>query len=155
MTSAVELDLRDPGSPPFAGHVDALLTAVAEHDAVALDELCDDTLGIVDAGPDLQPVVVRDPAAHREWFAQLFGQLDAMGARTWSEVTDLRSEQLGERAAHSAVEFTQFLELEGHVAEVDAVATVVWKRLDDGRWVEARWHVSTLDARFPDGFPGA
>lgn len=151
----LELDLTDPGDPPFADHVAALLAAVAHHDLGALRTLCDDTLGIVDAGPDLAPVVVRDQQGHAAWFEQLFEQLSAMGARTWSEVTDLRSEFLGEGAAHSAVEFTQYLELQESTAEFDCVATVVWKRTDEGRWVEARWHVSTLDARIPEGFPAA
>ena len=149
----LDLDLTEPGDPPFGAHVDALLAAVAHHDLAALQALCDDTLGIVDAGPDLAPVVVHDQQAHTAWFEQLFETLSTMGARTWSEVTDLRSEFLGATAAHSAVEFTQFLELQERTAEFDCVATVVWKRTDDGRWVEARWHVSTLDARVPEGFP--
>ena len=150
-----DLDLTDPGDPSFAAHVAALLRAVAHHDAAALQVLCDDSLGIVDAGPDLTPVVVEDQAAHAAWFDDLFATLSAMGARTWSTVTDLRSEFLGATAAHSAVEFTQHLELQERTAEFDCVATVVWKRTDDARWVEARWHVSTLEARVPAGFPAA
>ena len=153
-TTVAGVDLTDPGEPPFRGHVLALLGAVADHDLPAMQALCDDTLGIVDAGPDLQPVVVDDPAGHRAWFEGLFGQLDAMGARTWSDLTDLRSERLGADAAHSVVRFTQHLEVGGATAEVDALATVVWKRTADGRWVEARWHTSVLDARLPEGFPG-
>lgn len=148
----LDLGLTDPGEQPFAAHVDALLGAVAHHDLAVLQALCDDTLGIVDAGPDLTPVVVRDQAAHTAWFEDLFATLSAMGARTWSEVTDLRSEFLGDDAAHSAVEFTQFLHVQERTAEFDCVATVVWKRTADGRWVEARWHVSTLGARVPEGF---
>lgn len=151
----VAVDVRDPGEPPFAAHVEALLTAVAHHDLDALQVLCDDTLGIIDLGPDLSPVVVRDPDAHTAWFQELFEQLQQMGARTWSTVTDLRSEFLADAAAHSAVEFTQHLQLAQLevTAEFDCVATVVWKRTPDGRWVEARWHVSVLHARVPEGFP--
>lgn len=151
---ATDLDLTDPGDPPFRGHVDALLTAVAEHDSEALATLCDDTLGIVDAGPDLTPRAIRDPEEHAAWFRELFATLSAMGATTGSEVTELRTEFLGEDAAHSDLRFTQHVTVGGERAEVDAVATVVWKRLDDGRWVEARWHVGVLESRMPEGLAG-
>gem|GEM_PF-1263035 len=153
-TTVAGVDPTDPGVPPFRAHVLALLDAVRDHDLATLQALCDDTLGIVDAGPDLQPVVVDDPAGHTAWFEGLFAQLDAIGARTWSELTDLRSERLADRAAHSVVRFTQYLVVGEATAEVDALATVVWKRTDDGRWVEARWHASVLEARLPEGFPG-
>lgn len=151
---ASEIDLADPGDPPFRGHVEALLAAVAGHDGDALAMLCDDTLGIVDAGPDLTPRAVRDPEEHAAWFRELFATLSALGATTGSEITELRSEFLGDAAAHSDLRFTQHVTVDGNRAEVDAVATVVWKRLDDGRWVEARWHVSVLESRFPPGFVG-
>jgi hypothetical protein len=153
-TLTADLDLTDPGTPPFTGHTQALLDAVAGHDLATLQQLCDDTLGIIDAGPDLTPRIIPDPAAHTVWFTELFAQLDAMGARTWSVMTDLRSEFLGDSAAHSAVEFTQHLAIGEVAAEIDAVATVVWKRTDAGQWVEARWHVSIVEARLPEGFPG-
>ena len=143
------LDLSAPGEPPFRGHVEALLRAVAEHDADALRTLCDDTLGIVDAGPDLTPRAIRNQEEHAAWFRELFATLDAMGATTGSEISELRTEFLGDDAAHSDLRFTQFVVVGDERAEVDAVATVVWKRLEDGRWVEARWHVSVLEARMP------
>ena len=148
------LDLTVPGEPPFRGHVEALLRAVAEHDGEALATLCDDSLGIVDAGPDLTPRAIRDQQEHAAWFGELFATLDAMGAQTGSDVTELRTEFLGEDAAHSDLRFTQHVTVGDQRAEVDAVATVVWKRMDDGRWVEARWHVSVLDARMPPGMAG-
>lgn len=45
---------------PFFEETVTLLRSVRDHDFDTLAALCDDAFGIVDAGPDQQPVAIRD-----------------------------------------------------------------------------------------------
>lgn len=46
------------------------------------------------------------------------------------------------------LEFRQYLEIGGHTATFDCVATLIWKRTANG-WREARWHCSVLSQNVP------
>lgn len=146
-----DLDLSDPGEPRFLGHCWALVNAVRDHDLQGLTTLCDDTFGIVDLGPDGTAVAVEDPAGHREWFSTLFARLEEMDAATWTELTRLRSQLLGQDAALVDLRMTQSLRIGEQTGRFHCAGTVVFKRVE-GRWVEARWHLSLLGTELPDGF---
>ena len=132
---------------PFFEETVTLLRSVRDHDFDTLAALCDDDFGIVDAGPDQQPVAIRDRAGWEGWFRGLFAQLDAMGAETDSRITGLES-SVGTDMGFSVLYFDQLL----HVAGI--TATIVWKLTNDG-WKEARWHVSILSADVPAALAAA
>lgn len=120
---------------PFFTLTTALLRAVRQHDFETLSMLCDDDAGIVDVDPSGSSVMIRDRAEWENWFRQLFGALDALGAETDSLVLDYRAFVDG-GLGWSMLEFRQFLEVGDLVATFDGVATIIWKRTPDG-WREA------------------
>ena len=149
--------LDEPSSPfsdtPFFDETVTLLRSVRDHDFDTLAALCDDDFGIVDAGPDQQPVAIRDREGWEAWFHGLFGQLDAMGAATDSRITGLES-SVGADMGFSVLYFDQLLYIAGLTASFECTATIVWKLTPDG-WKEARWHVSILSADIPDELAAA
>jgi hypothetical protein len=112
-----------------------------------LAKRCDDDFGIVDIAPDGGNVAIRTRVEWEGWFHSLFGQLDAMGAATDSEVLAFDSSESPEMG-FSVLEFRQTLSIGDLEAKFDCITTIVWKRVD-GRWVEARWHGSVLSSEVP------
>ena len=133
---------------PFFTLSTSLLRAVREHDFETLSVLCDDDAGIVDVDPTGTSVMIRDRSEWENWFHQLFGALDGLGAETDSLVLDYRAFVDG-GLGWSVLEFRQFLEIGDLVATFDCVSTIIWKRTPDG-WREARWHCSVLSQVVPD-----
>ena len=133
---------------PFLDEVLELFRCVRDHDHDTLSRLCDDDFGIVDVDVDGSSRVVRDRAGWEEWFTSLFARLSAMQARTDTVVDALDGLVAGD-LGYAVCEFTQLLEVAGHVARFRCVTTVVFKRVD-GRWVESRWHGSTISADVPE-----
>ena len=148
-TTASPLDRAYPEfeDKPFFDLTVALLRAVRDHDQAILAEICDDDYGIVDIAPDGGSVAVRNQEEHAAWFAGLFGQLEALGAHTDSEVLGYEAVQ-GDDLGYSVLDFRQTLEMGGMVATFECITTIVWKRVDD-RWLEARWHGSVLSRDVP------
>ena len=129
---------------PFFAQTVELLRCVRDHDLESLSALCDDDFGIVDAGPDGQPVAVRTREEWTQWFVNLFATLDAMEAATDSEITDYQVLETADMAM-SVVDFVQYLDHDGARLGFTCQATIVWKRTESG-WKEARWHVSILSS---------
>lgn len=145
------ISLEDPSSPfadqPFYGETVALLRCVKDHDFDSLAGLCDDDFGIVDIDVDGSAHPIRDRAEWEEWFRNLFATLKAMGAATDSTILDYRAlseETLG----FGVLEFRQTLTVGDLVATFECVATLVWKRTEQG-WREARWHASIISSDVP------
>lgn len=138
---------------PFFDLTVALLRAVRDHDQAALARICDDDYGIVDIAPDGGSVAVRNQEEHAAWFANLFAQLDALGAHTDSEVLGYEAVQ-GDDLGYSVLDFRQTLEMGDLVATFDCITTIVWKRVGD-RWLEARWHGSVLSRDVPEAMLAA
>jgi ketosteroid isomerase-like protein len=127
---------------PLFDETRALFRCVRDHDFETLAELCDDDFGIVDLDPEGQSVMIRTRAEWEDWFHTLFARLDAMDAHTDTEI--LAYDVLpGRDLAMSVVEFCQLLTVGGAAHRFYCVVTIVWKQVD-GRWKEARWHVSLL-----------
>lgn len=133
---------------PFFTLTTSLLRAVREHDFDTLATLCDDDAGIVDVDPSGASVMVRTREDWEGWFHGLFAALDGLGAETDSLVRDYRA-FVDAGLGWSVLEFDQFLEVGEHVATFHCVATLIWKRTEDG-WREARWHCSVLSQDIPD-----
>lgn len=147
MASPLDRPYPDFESEPFFSETVELLRSVRDHDFDTLAERCDDDFGIVDIAPDGGSVAIRSRAEWEGWFHSLFGQLDAMGAATDSEIlaySALESVDMG----FSVLEFRQYLSIGELVATFDCMTTIVWKRRRD-RWVEARWHGSVLASDVP------
>jgi hypothetical protein len=121
---------------------------VRDHDFDSLAALCDDDFGIVDLDQSGGNVMVRTREDWEAWFTRLFGELDAAGAATDSEILGYQAIE-GVELGFGVVEFRQFLTVAGHTATFDCVATIVWKLTPDG-WREARWHVSLLSSDIPE-----
>ncbi len=128
---------------PFFEHTCRLLTGVERHDFESLSQLCDDDFGIVDIAPDGSSAVIRNRAEWEQWFQDLFKKLDEMQAKTYSHIEDYRS-VVYDSMGYSAVEFCQFLEVGGQQHKFYCVATIIWKKIPDGTWKEARWHCSVV-----------
>ena len=133
---------------PFFGETLTLLRSVRDHDFETLADLCDDDFGIVDIAPDGTNVAVRSRAEWESWFHNLFAQLDAMQAATDSTILAYDAVE-SDRMGYSVLEFRQSLSIGDVVATFDCMTTIVWKREDDGRWREARWHGSVLSSDVP------
>ncbi|HYN28612.1 MAG TPA: nuclear transport factor 2 family protein [Dermatophilaceae bacterium] len=132
------------GSPqkPFYDLTVRLLGHVRDHDLPALAALCDDDFGIVEITTTGGSLVIRDRAGWEAWFGGLFAQLDAMQARTWSEVTGYEAVVSGDMG-YSVVDFHQMLVTEEESLRFTVIATIIWKRVDGG-WRESRYHSSLL-----------
>ena len=133
---------------PFLDEVLELFRCVRDHDHDTLSRLCDDDFGIVDVDTDGSARVIRDRAGWEDWFTGLFARLTAGGMRTDTVVDALDGLVSGD-LGYAVCEFTQLLEVAGHVARFRCITTIVFKRVD-GRWVESRWHASTLSAEVPE-----
>jgi len=132
---------------PFFESTLTLLRSVRDHDFETLSILCDDDFGIVDVDPAGNARPIRDRVEWERWFHELFATLDTMGADTDSEVLDYRSVCEGSMGM-SVLDFRQTLSIGELVATFDCVATIVWKRTDQG-WREARWHASVISSDVP------
>ena len=119
-----------------------LFRCVSEHDFDTLASMCDDDHGIIDLDPQGKNVVVHNRAEWEAWFHNLFAQLTAMNAKTWTDITEYK-EVVGSDMGYSVVMFTQYLEVMGHVLPFECTTTIIWKWQDNG-WVESRWHCSLL-----------
>ncbi|MGZ8804800.1 MAG: nuclear transport factor 2 family protein [Microbacterium sp.] len=125
---------------PLRAETQALLDAVNTLDLDALRAMVDDDYGIVDVDPEGRTVVIDTKA---EWDAYMdlnFAAMRAGGAVLSSRVLDYHGVEAG-RLGYSVVRFDQRVEIAGTVIENPCIATVVWKRTDEG-WKEARWHCS-------------
>jgi hypothetical protein len=147
MTSPLDKPYPAFENEPFFSETLELLRSVRDHDFDTLAKRCDDDFGIVDISPDGGNVAIRTRAEWEGWFHSLFGQLDAMGAATDSEVLAFDSSESPEMG-FSVLEFRQTLSIGDLEAKFDCITTIVWKRVD-GRWVEARWHGSVLSSEVP------
>jgi ketosteroid isomerase-like protein len=125
---------------PLFAETRALLDSVNALDLDALRSMVDDDYGIVDVDPEGRTVVL---GTKEEWEAYMlhhFGAMSAAGARLSSQVVDYHGDA-GDGLAYSVVRFVQRVELGDALIENPCIATIVWKRTDDG-WKEARWHCS-------------
>ncbi len=127
---------------PFFSLTTQLLDSVRDHDFRRLSALCDDDFGIVDIGTTGGSVIIRDRAGWEEWFIGLFAQLDALRARTWSEITGYEAVLSGDMG-YSVVDFDQILITEDEKLRFGVIATIIWKRVD-GTWRESRYHSSLV-----------
>ncbi|MDJ0497356.1 MAG: nuclear transport factor 2 family protein [Acidimicrobiia bacterium] len=143
----------DWAKDPFFAETVELLRSVRDHDFDSLAELCDDDFGIVDLDQSGGSVMIRTRAEWEAWFHRLFSELDAAAASTDSEILDYQAIATADMG-FSVVEFRQSLGMGELIANFDCVATIVWKRTEQG-WKEARWHVSLLSTDLPDGFQAA
>ena len=153
ITSPLDNPPEELADVPFLEETVTLLRSVRDHDFDTLAALCDDDFGIVDAGPDQQPIAIRDRAGWEGWFRGLFAQLDAMGAQTDSRITGLES-SVGADMGFSVLYFDQLLHIADMTATFECTATIVWKLTSEG-WKEARWHVSILSADVPEALAAA
>ncbi len=147
MPSPLDRPYPDFEDKPFFAETCELLRSVRDHDFDTLAERCDDDFGIVDIAPDGGNVAIRTRAEWENWFHSLFGQLDAMGAATDSEVLAYDAVESADMG-FSVLEFRQSLSIGELEALFDCMTTIVWKR-DQDRWVEARWHGSVLSSDVP------
>ncbi len=120
----------------------SLLGCVRDHDFTSLAQLCDDDFGIVEITTTGGSLVIRDRAGWEEWFTGLFAQLDAAKAHTWSEITGYEA-RVGQDMAYSVVDFDQMFVTEQESLRFTVIATIIWKREDDG-WKESRYHSSLI-----------
>ena len=127
---------------PFFDLTTQLLDCVRDHNDAVLSEMCDDDFGIVDITTTGGSMVIRDRAGWEEWFTGLFGQLDALRARTWSDITGYEAIASGDMG-YSVVDFDQTLITEDEQLRFHVLATIIWKRVDGG-WKESRYHSSLL-----------
>jgi len=142
-TTAVAGDARTAmEAKPLYDLTVSLLGCVRDHDFTTLARLCDDDFGIVEITTSGGSLVIRDRAGWEEWFTGLFAQLDAARAQTWSEITgyDVR---VGQDMAYSVVDFDQLFVTEQESLRFTVIATIIWKREDDG-WKESRYHSSLI-----------
>ena len=126
---------------PFFREARLLLDSVNAHDFDTLADLCDDDHGIVDVAPDGSSQVIRTRAEWEAWFRGLFAKLDAMNATLTSEIVEYAGDT-GSEFGYSIFLFRQSLNLPDSTGHFYAPATIVWKRVSDGSWKEARWHCS-------------
>lgn len=129
---------------PFLAETQALLRSVNELDLDALRAMVDDDYGIVDVDPEGKTVVLGTKAEWDAYMERNFGAMRAAGAGLSSRIVEYHGEE-GDRLGYSVVRFVQRVELGGAVIENPCIATIVWKRTDDG-WKEARWHCSPESA---------
>lgn len=127
---------------PFYDLTTRLFRYVSEHNFDDLAALCDDDFGIVDLGPSGQSVVIDTREEWENWFHNLFGKLDEMGAETDTEITDYQALVSGD-LGYSVVKFTQRLNVQGTDHFFPCIVTIVWKNTPAG-WKESRWHVSLV-----------
>lgn len=124
-------------------HTERLLTAVNKLDLPQLRQMVDDDFGIVDVDPEGQPMVINNM---EEWEAYMEKNMIAMRelhARLAYEIDEYH-EKVADTMAYVVVKFRQHVHIpEKAEMEHDCIATVVWKKTDDG-WKEARWHCSRL-----------
>ena len=137
---------RFEGQPFFESTL-TLLRSVRDHDIDTLSVLCDDDFGIVDVDPAGNARPIRSRVEWERWFHELFATLDTMDADTDSEVLDYRATR-EETMGMSVLEFRQTLSIGELIATFDCIATIVWKRTDQG-WREARWHASVISSDVP------
>lgn len=130
---------------PFLGETVKLLAAVSERDLDALLGMGDEDFSIIDVDPTGESPRSRVQPEWEPWFRRFFVLLDALQAKTHSEITAYRAIRTSE-FGYSVVEFRQHVTGAGLVATFDCIATIVWKLTDDG-WKEARWHCSVIDQR--------
>lgn len=125
---------------PFFAETQALLRSVNLLDLDGLRSMVDDDYGIVDVDPEGRTVVLDTKADWDAYMERNFAAMRAAGAGLSSDILDYHGD-LADRLGYSVVRFVQRVELGGAVIENRCVATIVWKRTDDG-WREARWHCS-------------
>lgn len=125
---------------PLLAETQALLDAVNALDLDALRAMVDDDFGIVDVDPQGRSVVITTKA---EWDAYMdvnFAAMRAGGAVLSSRIREYNGE-MSDGLGYSVVRFVQRVEVGPTVIENPCIATIVWKRTEDG-WREARWHCS-------------
>jgi ketosteroid isomerase-like protein len=125
---------------PFYQQTLILFDSVSKHDFNTLADLCDDDFGIVDLNTEGNNVIISTREEWENWFHTLFSQLKEMNASTSTEILNyqsLKEETLG----YSVVDFCQLLTVDGTTARFNCVATIIWKKTDQG-WKESRWHAS-------------
>ncbi|UYZ58261.1 nuclear transport factor 2 family protein [Hymenobacter latericus] len=130
---------------PFFAETQQLFDNVRDHAFEPLAALCDDDFGIVDINAEGGTLVIRNRAEWESWFRNLFGQLDAMDARTWSEITGYQAVKTAEMG-YSVVDFDQMLVHNGKRLRFSCLSTIVWKKVGNA-WKEARYHSSLLGVR--------
>ncbi len=133
---------------PFYAETLSLLRGVRDHDFESLQRLCDDDFGIVDVDPTGQARVIRSKSEWNQWFHELFSTLDALRARTDSEIINYKAVQ-EESLGYSVVEFRQLLVIGEETATFECIATIIWKKTTQG-WREARWHGSVISSDIPN-----
>jgi hypothetical protein len=148
-TSWLDSAASSPGAgEPFFSQTVELLRGVRDHNFDSLAAVCDDDFGIVDLDQSGSNVMIRTRRDWENWFRRLFGELDAAGAATDSEIVSYQSIESAD-LGFSVVEFRQSLTAAEQTGNFDCVATIVWKLTPSG-WREARWHVSLLTADIPE-----
>lgn len=127
---------------PFFKLTEEMLKCVSEHNFDRLSQICDDDFGIIDINTEGGSEVIRDKEGWAAWFRHLFATMDAMNAKTWSEITRFES-MIKTDMGMSVVDFDQMFVVGEKKMRFSVIATIVWK-LEDDIWKEARWHSSLL-----------
>ncbi len=130
---------------PFFDLTVEMLNCVRDHNYHRLSEICDDDFGIIDINTEGGSEVIRDRAGWENWFQSLFERLGAMGAQTWSEITNYEAIQRGDMG-YCVVDFDQMLVVGDKNMRFAVLSTIIWKR-DNGTWKESRYHCSLLNVR--------
>ena len=127
---------------PFYQLTINMLECVSTHNFDILASICDDDFGIIDLDTQGKNVVVANRQEWENWFRSLFAKLDAMKAKTSSEVLNYQALQTAEMG-YSVLDFCQSLEVGGFMGKFYCVATIIWKKVG-GEWKESRWHGSLI-----------
>jgi hypothetical protein len=127
---------------PFYDLTVSMLECVSTHNFDELAQICDDDFGIIDLDTQGKNVVVANRKEWESWFHSLFAKLDAMQAKTSSEILNYQALQTAEMG-YSVLDFCQNLEVNNFVGKFYCVATIIWKKEGD-TWKESRWHCSLI-----------
>lgn len=131
---------------PFFQMTLSLLNGVRDHDFEVLAEQCDDDYGIIDINTEGGAQIIRDRKGWEDWFQGLFKQLSGMGAETWSEITNYEVVERSDMS-YSVVDFDQILIVQGVRRRFAVIATIIWKKMEDGSWKESRYHSSLVSVK--------
>lgn len=120
-----------------------LLSAVNQLDLPKLRNMVDDDFGIVDVDPEGKAVVINDMQEWENYMEKNMLAMQQLHAKLSYEIDEYH-ENVSESMAYVVVKFTQQVHIpEKPEMSHSCIATVVWKKTDDG-WKEARWHCSRL-----------
>jgi ketosteroid isomerase-like protein len=124
-------------------HTERLLSAVNQLDLPKLRNMVDDDFGIVDVDPEGNPIVINTMEEWESYMEKNMLAMQQLHARLSYEIDEYH-ENVSDSMAYVVVRFVQQVHIpEKQEMSHSCIATVVWKKTEDG-WKEARWHCSRL-----------